>query len=121
MLSKYKKNYKKQVMGYLSYLDDFKNLKNLKEEIEFITDPENSFKILIYKGENSDCRGIIGVQEDNEFVVIYYISLDPGFRSLENQIRLVNDLQHMYPDKTISALPDYCYLLNYIGNVSLDE
>ena len=37
MISKYKKDYEKTVMGYLSYLPDFKNIKNLQEEMKLYT------------------------------------------------------------------------------------
>ncbi len=50
MISKYKKDYEKTVMGYLSYLPDFKNIKNLQEEMKLYTsDPINSRFLSINK------------------------------------------------------------------------
>lgn len=49
MISKYKKDYEKTVMGYLSYLPDFKNIKNLQEEMKLYTSDSNQFEVLIYK------------------------------------------------------------------------
>ena len=48
MISKYKKDYEKTVMGYLSYLPDFKNIKNLQEEMKLYTSDSNQFEVLIY-------------------------------------------------------------------------
>ena len=47
MISKYKKDYEKTVMGYLSYLPDFKNIKNLQEEMKLYTSDSNQFEVLI--------------------------------------------------------------------------
>lgn len=120
MLSKYKKNYEKQVMGYLSYIDDFKNLDNLRDEMKLYSNDDNQFEVLLYKGQDGDCRGIIGIQEGKDFVVIRYLSLDPSYRSAQTQEKVIQELQQEYPHKLISALPDYTYLLKYV-NRDLDN
>ena len=40
MLYKYKNNYEKIVMGYLSYFDEFKILKNLLAEIKLYNESD---------------------------------------------------------------------------------
>lgn len=115
MLSKYRKDYEKTVMGYLSYLDDFKNLENLKEEMQLYTDPEDDqFNVLIYNGSHQDPRGIIGVQSAPGSVVIRYLSLDPSYRNDETRQTIMKELKQYYPDKNITALPDYTYLLKFL-------
>lgn len=42
MLIQYKKDYEKTAMGLLSYLPDFKNIENLKEEIS-LNQEDNDF------------------------------------------------------------------------------
>ncbi|CCI81543.1 hypothetical protein [Lactobacillus hominis] len=113
MLSKFKKNYEKQVMGFLSYIPEFKNLENLQEEMKLYKE-ENQYQVLIFKGSDEDCRGIIAVQESDDFVVIRYLSLDPSFRTADVEKEVITELQHAYPDKMISAMPDYTYLLKYV-------
>lgn len=71
MISKYKKDYEKTVMGYLSYLSDFKNIKNLQEEMKLYTSDSNQFEVLIYQ-QKGNARGIIGIQEEKRF---YHYSL----------------------------------------------
>lgn len=121
MFSKFKKNYEKQVMGYLSYIPDFKNLENLREEMELYRDSNNNYEVLIFKGKDGDCRGIVGTQEDDKFIVIRYISLDPGFRNAKTESKVIHDLEKMYPHKLICALPDYTYLLKYVKQDDVND
>lgn len=79
MISKYKKDYEKTVMGYLSYLPDFKNIKNLQEEMKLYTSDSNQFEVLIYQ-QDGNARGIVGIQEEKHFIIIRYLSLDPTMR-----------------------------------------
>ena len=117
MLSKYKKDYEKTVMGYLSYLDDFKNLENLKEEMQLYTtsDKENEqFEVLLFSGKNQDIRGIIGVQSVSSCIVIRYLSLDPSYRNNETRQIIMKELKQYYPKQKITTLPDYAYLLPFL-------
>ncbi len=43
-------------MGYLSYLPDFKNIKNLQEEMKLYTSDSNQFEVLIYKEKGNAKR-----------------------------------------------------------------
>lgn len=120
MISKYKKDYEKTVMGYLSYLPDFKNIKNLQEEMKLYTSDSNQFEVLIYK-QKSNARGIIGIQEEKDFIIIRYLSLDPTMRDSETKRLVMKDLKHLYPDKMITALPDWTFLLSYLKEDKTDE
>lgn len=120
MLSKFKKNYEKQVMGFLSYIPEFKNLENLREEMQLYKD-EDQYQVLIFKGRDGDCRGIIGIQESDEFIVIRYLSLDPSFRNMKVEKQVITELQQLYPQKMVSAMPDYTYLLKYTKQESEDD
>ena len=70
MISKYKKDYEKTVMGYLSYL---------QEEMKLYTSDSNQFEVLIYQ-QDGNARGIVGIQEEKDFIIIRYLSLDPTMR-----------------------------------------
>ena len=108
MISKYKKDYEKTVMGYLSYLPDL------------YTSDSNQFEVLIYK-EKGNARGIIGIQEEKDFIIIRYLSLDPTMRDSETKRLVMKDLKHLYPDKMITALPDWAFLLSYLKEDKTDE
>lgn len=115
MLTKYKKDNKKVAMGFLSYLDDFKNFKNLQDEMKlYETDPE--FHLYMYRQKGSDIIGVVSVQEGDHFVLIRYLSMAPGYRDERYVERVVNELANEYPDKTIMTLPEYTYLLKYVHN-----
>ena len=111
MISKYKKDYEKTVMGYLSYLPDFKNIKNLQEEMKLYTSDSNQFEVLIYQ-QDGNARG---------FIIIRYLSLDPTMRDEKTKQLVMNDLKHLYPDKMITALPNWASLLNYLKENKTDE
>lgn len=113
MLSKYKKSFEKQVMGYLSYLPDFKNLQNLTDEMQLYNDENNQFDVLTYTDQDENCVGIIGVQLTEHFVIIRYLSLAPSYHSEKIVKEIIKELSGTYLDKKISTLPDWTYLLKY--------
>ena len=113
MLSKYKKNFEKQVMGYLSYLPDFKNIQNLTDEMKLYNDENNQFEVLTYTNQDKNCIGIVGVQVTEHFVIIRYLSLAPSYRSTNVTKSIIKELLGMYPDKKLSTLPNWTYLLKY--------
>lgn len=79
MLIEYKKDNEKVAMGLLSYLPDFKNLENLKEEIK-LNRNSDEFKLYLYKNEDNNIIGVIGTQINRSFIIVRYLSLAPGFR-----------------------------------------
>lgn len=104
-------------MGYLSYLDDFKNLENLKEEMQLYTtsDKENEqFEVLLFSGKHQDIRGILGLQLVSSCIVIRYVSLDPSYRNDQTLQIIMKELQQYYPKQKITTLPDYVYLLSFL-------
>ena len=120
MISKYKKDYEKTVMGYLSYLPDFKNIKNLQEEMKLYTSDSNQFEVLIYQ-QDGNARGIVGIQEEKDFIIIRYLSLVPTMGDEKTKQLVMNDLKHLYTDKMITALPNWASLLNYLKENKTDE
>lgn len=113
MLSKYKKNFEKQVMGYLSYLPDFKNLQNLTDEMKLYNEDNDQFDVLTYTNQAGNCVGIVGVQLTEHFVIVRYMSLDPSYRSEKVSKEIIKELLGTYSNKRLSTLPDWTYLLKY--------
>lgn len=64
MLIQYKKDYEKIAMGLLSYLPDFKNIENLREEIE-LNQNESDFILYLYRNEQDN---MVGVLEHNYLI-----------------------------------------------------
>ncbi|GBG05034.1 reductase [Lactobacillus rodentium] len=113
MLSKYKKNFEKQVMGYLSYLPDFKNFQNLADEMKLYNTENNQFDVLTYTNKNGNCLGIVGIQLTSHFVIIRYLSLAPSYRTEEVIQEIMTELNNLYPNQKISTLPNWTMLLKY--------
>lgn len=113
MLMQYKKDYEKTVMGLLSLLPDFKNLKNLREEMQ-LYENNQEFKLYLYRrGQNPE--GVIAVQENKDFQIIRYLSLAPGVDREKTMSEIMKELAHVDLHKKIGAVPEYSYLLTYLG------
>lgn len=113
MLIQYKKDYEKTAMGLLSYLPDFKNIENLKEEIE-LNQEDNEFVLFLYRNQQNNMIGVLGTQITQKFVIIRYLSLAPGFREISYEQQIVSELKQEYPDKKVTAVPEYTNLLKTI-------
>lgn len=110
MLIDYKKDNEKVAMGLLSYLSDFKNLENLKEEIK-LNQNNDEFKLYLYRDDDNNIDGVIGTQIINNFVIIRYLSLAPGFREKKYERKILHDLKNNFPRMRITAVPEYTYLI----------
>ena len=115
MLIQYKKDFEQTTMGLLSYLPDFKNLDNLKDEMR-LNQAKNDFQLFLYRNDESNIIGVIGTQNDDHFIVIRYLSLAPGYRDEEYERKILSDLKDNYPNKKITALPEFTYLLKLDKN-----
>lgn len=114
MLVQYRKDYEKIAMGLLSYLPDFSNLNNLKEEIKLNEKTDNDFQLYLFRNQEGNMVGVIGTQVDDHFVVIRYLSLAPGFREEKYQRRILRELQENFPKQRITAIPEYTYLIKLL-------
>lgn len=110
MLIQYKKDFEKTAMGLLSYLPDFKNLANLKDEMK-LNEDDNDFQLYLYRNHDGNIIGVIGTQNTKDFVIIRYLSLAPGFRDKQNQSQIIKELKESNSNKKVTALPEYTYLL----------
>ena len=113
MLIQYKKDYEKTAMGLLSYLPDFKNIKNLNEEIS-LNQEDNDFMLYLYRNEQNNIVGVLGTQISDQFVVIRYLSLAPGFREIKYEKDILNELKNEYPKKRVTVVPEYTNLIKTV-------
>lgn len=121
MLIQYKKDYEKIAMGLLSYLPDFSNLNNVREEIKLNQETDNDFQLYLFRNQEGNMVGVLGTQVDRHFVVIRYLSLAPGFREEKYERRILKELREDFPQQRITAVPDYSYLIKLLGKKNEQE
>lgn len=113
MLIECKNDKEKVAMGLLSYLPDFKNLDNLKDEIQ-LNKNSKEFRLFLYRDQDSNFVGVIGTQWDGQFIIIRFISLAPDYRQKKYEAKAVCELAANNPEKKITTVPEYVYLLKYL-------
>lgn len=113
MLVQYKKDYEKTAMGLLSFLPDFKSLDNLKDEMK-LNQEDNEFQLYLYRKDDSNIVGVLGTQNDENFIIIRYLSLAPGFREEKYLIDILQNLAEDHPKQKIAAVPEYTYLIKLL-------
>ena len=115
LLIKYKKVFEKTAMGLLSYLPDFKNLKNLQDEMK-LYDIDDSKELYLYQDDEHNIVGIVGVELCSEYIVLCYLSLAPGFRDDKHQGQIMNELAKESSKRKIMTVPEYTSLMKYLKN-----
>lgn len=114
MLVECKNDKEKVAMGLLSYLPDFKNLDNLKDEIQ-LNKNSDEFQLYLYRAKNPNFVGVVGTQWNNQFIVIRYLSLAPDYRGEKYEAQIVRELAANNPQKKITAVPEYINLIKYLA------
>lgn len=97
MLVKYKNDYKKIAMGLLSFIPDLKEVSRLETEIEWYQKDENSI-LYLWKNENLDFTGIVGVEVSQDIVMVRQIALTPSERGRNVCYQILDALDSNYPD-----------------------
>ncbi|KRN29433.1 hypothetical protein IV38_GL000317 [Lactobacillus selangorensis] len=100
MLVKYKNDYQKIAMGFLSYLPDLKEISHLQAELKLYQDDETHC-LYLWKDDQNNFTGIVGVEEGNDFVLVRHLSFSPSERSETALNQVLDALQAAYPDKKI--------------------
>lgn len=120
MLIECKNDKEKVAMGLLSYLPDFKNLANLKDEIQ-LNKNSTEFCLYLYRSKVPNFIGVIGTQISKHFVIIRYLSFAPDYRQAKYEARAVQELAQNSPSKVITAVPEYIYLIKYLKKGTKNE
>lgn len=101
MLLDYKNNYEKITMGLLSFIPDFKDVDRLKFELDWYQQEENR-KIFLWRGEETqDMIAVIGVEVDDEFVLLRHISINPSFRNEGISYKILEALDSHFSNQKI--------------------
>ncbi|PMD70315.1 RibT protein [Companilactobacillus nuruki] len=96
MLNKYSDENKKIAMGFLSYINDLKDLDNMEQELKLYSEDENR-QLYLWKSNIEDYSGIVALSFSGKTVFIEYISLNPSYRSQSNVFKIFDDISQKFP------------------------
>jgi len=100
MLNKYSDENKMIAMGFLSYINDLKDLDNMEQELKLYSEDENR-QLYLWKSNIEDYSGIVALSFSENTVFIEYISLNPSYRSQSNIFKIFDDIQQRFPNYVI--------------------
>ena len=97
MLYKYKNDYQKIAMGLLSFIPDQKDFARLKQEIDWYQAEDNR-ALFLWKNEDEDFTGIIGVELNDEFIIVRQIAVSPAQRNEGVTYKMLTALSERLPN-----------------------
>lgn len=103
MLVKFKSDYQKITMGLLSYVPDLKDTTRLQQELDWYAQEENRQLYLWKSEETKDMAGVIGVEENDDLILLRHISLNPSYRHEGMTYEMLDALQEKYAPKSIAG------------------
>lgn len=101
MLIQFNSDYEKISMGLLSYIEDFKDPARLQEEIERYKNSEERDLLLWESEETGNLIGLIGIEKENDYILLRHISIDPSFRNEGISYQMLEALNERYPNNNI--------------------
>ncbi|MDO4670784.1 MAG: reductase [Aerococcus sp.] len=104
MLIPYKANHDKIAMGLVSYIDKFKDLKALTQEMDRIKTGKR--KAYLWRDEETDnIVGLIAfdISADDEVLIIRYLTINPSFRGESLSYAMLSALADEFPECSISG------------------
>lgn len=97
MLTRYKKMFKKIAMGLLSFMPNEKDLQKLQMTMKQY-ETEKECQLFLWK-EKEGFIGLIGFSiEDQHFIKIQHISVNPSHRGQGIGKQMVKALKELYPE-----------------------
>ena len=101
MLIQFNSDYEKISMGLLSFIEDFKDPARLQEEIERYKISEERDLFLWQSEETGNLIGLIGIEKENDYILLRHISIDASFRNEGISYRMLEALNERYPNNNI--------------------
>lgn len=101
MLTKYKHDYAKIAMGFLSFVPDLKDIDHLQTELKLYTEDPTHCLYLYRENRDEDFEGVVGVETGPDFVMLRHLSLSPAARDDATKFAALSDLQAQFPDKKL--------------------
>lgn|SRR5699024_5840242 len=103
MLVSYNGDYEKITMGFLSYISDLKEPSRIEEELNWYNSQENRRIYLWQSEETGNLIGFIGVEEDEDLILVRHIAVDPSFRNEGLTYKILDELEKKYDTKKVIA------------------
>ncbi|WP_407891132.1 N-acetyltransferase [Lacticaseibacillus sp. N501-2] len=101
MLTKFKQDYAKIAMGFLSFVPDLKDINHLQTELKLYTEDPTHVLYLYREDRDADFEGVVGVESANDFVMLRHLSLSPAVRNESTQFAALSDLVALYPEQKL--------------------
>lgn len=98
MLVKYKRDYQKIAMGFLSYLPDLDVLSHLQTELNLYTEDDSHALFMYRETPQDDFSGVVGIEKSGDTILVRHLSFSPSVRSQATQFQALDDLHKLYPD-----------------------
>lgn len=100
MLVPYRKDYRKIILGVLSFLPDLSEYDRVAEEVDWSLSVNNP--IYLWQSENSDdFSGVAIIELGPEYALVRRISFLPSERSGKNVYAFLTALAQKYPEKRL--------------------
>ncbi len=112
MLISFNNDYEKITMGFLSYISDLKEHARIEEELNWYRAQENRQIYLWQSEENGNIIGLVGVEEEEDIVLLRHIALDPSYRNEGLTYTVLDSLQEKYPEQNIVATLDTATIIS---------
>lgn len=121
MLTKYKRDYAKIAMGFLSFEPDLKDYDHLQTELKLYTE-EAGHELYLYRaGAEEDFIGVLGIETGQDFVMVRHLSLSPAERTDATKFAVLADLVAMYPDRKLMGTLETSPLIAKFNQQSKEE
>ena len=91
MLLKYKRDYQKIAMGFLSFEPDLKVLSNLQSELKLFAE-DAGHQLYLYKDADNDFSGVVGIEDGDGYVLVRHLQLAPALRNQETINTVLDEL-----------------------------
>lgn len=112
MLTKYKRDYAKIAMGFLSFVPDLKDIDHLTTELKLYTE-DNTHELYLYREDTTgDFEGVVGIELGADFVMVRHLSLAPAVRDLATQFAILAELKRLYPEAKLMGTMETAALVS---------
>ncbi len=101
MLIPYNGDYEKITMGLLSYIPHLKEPARLAEELGLYEADSSRTIYLWQNAETSNLIAVVGVEEEEELILLRHIAIDPSFRNEGLIYKVLDSLVEKVDGKSI--------------------
>lgn len=110
MLFKYKNDYEKIAMGFLSFIPDLKEVSHVQSELAFYNNDEQHV-LYLWQNEAGDFAGVVGIELGSDYLLVRHLSLNPSERSDHRLYEVLDELAALYPEKRVMGSLDTAGLI----------